>query len=65
LELNDKTWRKWFEEALPRDRKDRLNLRWMAKFVRHGSLALQEILDHFERKKEHNRIEEYIKELSK
>jgi len=65
LELNDKMWRKWFGKPLPRDKKDRLNLRWMAKFVTNDSLALQEILDYFEKKKEHNRIEEYVKELSK
>lgn len=64
LELSEKTWRKWFKEPLPRDKKGRMNMHYMAKFVTKDSLALQEILNHFERKKEHNQIEEYVKELS-
>jgi len=64
-ELDDKLWNRWFGENLPKDKKGSHNLRYMAKFVEKDSLALKDILNHFEKKRNLNKIDEYVKELKK
>jgi hypothetical protein len=65
LELTDKSWKKWFGVTLPRDKRGSHNLRYMAKFVERDSHASKDILEHFHKKKNLNKIDEYIKELTK
>jgi len=65
LELNDKVWKKWFGEDLPKDCRNAHNLRFVAKFVERGSPALTGILNHFHKKKVKNKLDDYVKELEK
>ncbi|NIQ04923.1 MAG: hypothetical protein GWO20_04055 [Candidatus Korarchaeota archaeon] len=65
LELTDEQWQKWFGEPLPSDENGNHNLRWMPKFIKKNSTALQDILQHFESHSEDNKIEAYIHELRK
>jgi hypothetical protein len=59
IELNDKIWRKWFKNDLPN------NLRYMAKFVEKDSIAMRDILNHFNNMKNKNKIDDYINEITR
>jgi hypothetical protein len=63
IELNDKVWQKWFKTNLPKDYRGTHNLHFMAKFVKKDSPALADILNHFKKMKNKNKIDEYINEI--
>lgn len=60
--LNNNKWQEWFDIDIPTDKHGYYNLRWMSKFVKRSSQSLIDILNHFKKNSNKNKLSEYIKE---
>ncbi|MFX1298322.1 MAG: hypothetical protein ACFFD2_26140 [Promethearchaeota archaeon] len=63
IKLDNKIWQKWFKESIPKDYRGAYNLHFMPKFVTRNSIALKDIMNHFNEKKTENIIDKYVNEI--